>query len=353
VAPTAAAGAQRVPSGFFGVTVEGPMLRPETDVVGEFGRMTKAGVESIVTELNWAALQPARDAAPDFARIDRTVLAAAQRGMRVLPVVVFAPSWAAVDPAQIASPPRNAPYAAFLRKAIARFGPRGALWAAHPEVRRLPIRDWQVWNEPSHEGFWSIQPFARRYVSLLRAARKAIKDADPGARVVLAGLVYDSWAQLRALYTEGAAGQFDVLSLHPYTRKLSNVLVALRRNRRVLNRHRDRDVPIVVTELSWPSALGQADSRYGYEVTEHDQARRVAAALPALAAQRTALGLESVAWFSWLSDDASPDYPFDYAGLRTTGGGTARDKPALAAYRRTALKLEGCARKGATIARCG
>ncbi|MCW2992285.1 MAG: endo,4-beta-xylanase [Solirubrobacterales bacterium] len=329
------------------------MLRPGTDLQGEFGRMTRAGVESVVTELNWAAAQPAKAAAPDFARSDGIVLAAARRGMRVLPVVVFAPAWAAVDPSQVASPPRNAPYAAFLRAAIARYGPRGSLWTEHPAVRRVPIRSWQVWNEPSHEGFWTIQPFAARYVSLLRAAHRAIKGADPGARVVLAGLVYDSWTQLQRLYAKGAHGWFDVLSLHPYTRKLSDVLVALRRNRRVLDRHRDRDIPIIATELSWPSAVGHTDSRYGYEVTEREQARRVAAALPRLAAARRTLRLESVTWFSWLSDDVSPHYPFDYAGLRTTGGGTPRDKPALAAYRTAALRLEGCGRKGATIARCG
>src|SRR5205085_8385259 len=109
------------------------------------------------------------------------------------------------------------PYADFLTAAIGRYGPKGTLWAEHPEVARRPIRDWQVWNEPSHEGFWSIQPFAERYVSLLRAARTAIKSADPGGRVVLAGLVYDSWTQLGLLYKAGARGLFDVLSLHPYT----------------------------------------------------------------------------------------------------------------------------------------
>lgn len=330
------------------------MLRPETDVQDEFGRMTKAGVESVVTELNWAVTQPLADAPPDFARTDRTVLAAATRGMRVLPVVVFAPSWASVDPAQVASPPRNAPYAAFLRAAIERYGPRGTLWAEHPDVPRVPIRSWQVWNEPSHEGFWSIQPFARRYLALLRAASKAIRGADSGARVVLAGLVYKSWRQLDLLYSYGARGLFDVLSLHPYTRELHNVVVVLRRNRRALDDHGDRRVPIIVTELSWPSAVGRTDSRYGYEVTERGQARRVAEALPRLAAERRRLKLESVAWFSWLSDDASPDYPFDYAGLRTTaGGGMPRDKPALAAYRKTALRLERCRAKGATIKRCG
>ena len=77
----------------------------------------------------------------------------------------------------------------------------------------------------------------------------------------VAGLVYDSWTQLAKLYRAGAKGLFDALSLHPYTRELRNVVEVLRRNRAVLDYHRDQDVPILITELSWPSSVGKADSR--------------------------------------------------------------------------------------------
>jgi hypothetical protein len=272
--------------------------------------------------------------------------------MPVLAVPVFAPPWAAVDPSNPASPPKAKPFAAYLEAAVERYGPRGSLWAEHPEVPRVPIRDWQIWNEPSHAGFWSEQPFAERYVAVLRAARRAIRGADRGARIVLAGLVYDSWTQLELLYRAGAKGLFDVLSLHPYTRKLSNVIEVLRRNRTMLDHHRDTDIPIVVTELSWPSSVGKADSRYGYEVTEKGQAAHLREALPRLAQVRTKLRLERVYWYSWLSADADKEYPFDYAGLRKITPDGIRSKPALAEYRKAALRLEGCERKRATARRC-
>jgi hypothetical protein len=273
--------------------------------------------------------------------------------MPVLAIPVFAPPWAAADPANEASPPNPGPFAAYLRAAIGRYGPKGTLWTEHPHVPKVPVRDWQVWNEPSHEGFWSIQPFPKRYVRVLRAARKAIKGADPGARVVLAGLVYDSWTQLGKLYRAGAKGLFDVVSLHPYTRELANVIKVLRRARAALDRHGDRRMPILITELSWPSSVGKADSRYGYEVTEKGQADHLREALPKLAKLRRSLRIERVFWFSWLSRDADPVYPFDYAGLRAVTPGGARSKPALAEYRRAALRLEGCKRKGTTAKRCG
>lgn len=339
VAASAAPAAAAVPRDFVGVAVTGPMFLPEVDTETEFALMQRSGVGSIVTEFNWAVEQPAADAPPDFARTDRIVLAAARRRMTVLPVALYAPPWAAVDPASAASPPKPGPYAAYLTAAIGRYGPQGSLWDEHPDVPRVPVRDWQVWNEPSHEGFWSMQPATRRYVALLRASARAIRAADPGARVVLAGLVYKSWKQLEQLYDAGAKGLFDVLSLHPYTRRLQNVIVIMRRNRRVLDDHGDRRIPIMATEISWPSAKGRTQSDYGYEVTEAQQAREVTRALPRLAEERGRLKLERFFWFSWLSEDADPFYPFDYAGLRRMTPDGPRDKPARAAFARAALKL--------------
>src|SRR4051794_3980824 len=341
-----ACASRQVPRGFFGVSASGVLFYPWIDVANEFSRMDSAGAESVITEFAWSVEQQQEDKPPDFSRTDPIVLEAARHRLPILAIVVFAPPWGSVDPNNAASPPKPKPYAAFLRAAIARYGPHGTFWKQHPEVRRDPVRDWQVWNEPSHAGFWSIQPFAHRYVQLLRAAHKAIKHADPGARVILAGLVYDSWNQLEKLYAAGAHGLFDAVSLHPYTLELKNVIEVIRRDRKVLNAHHEGDMPILVTELSWPSSIGHTNSRYGYEVTEQGQADKLRAALPRLAALRRTLGIERVYWYSWLTPDSDPVYPFDYAGLRKLTPNGPVDKPALAAYRDEALRLEGRRRSG-------
>src|SRR3954453_19895231 len=117
-----------VPKGFLGVSASGVMFDPATDLAGEFARMSSIGVESVITEFAWSVEQPSADAPPDFARTDAIVLAAARRRLPVTAIVVFAPPWAAVDPSNAASPPKPRPYAAYLRAAIARYGPRGSLW---------------------------------------------------------------------------------------------------------------------------------------------------------------------------------------------------------------------------------
>lgn len=351
VAPTAGA-AQRVPFGFFGVSVEGALFHSDVNQAREFGLMTRVGAEAITTEVNWNFLQPHEDQPPNLHRVDRVVLNAARRGMSVLADVLYAPKWASVDPRNPASPPKPGDYAGFLRALILRYGPNGSLWAQHPEVTPIPVRDWQVWNEPPSKGFWSIQPFAKRYVELLRYARFAIKYTDPGARVVLAGLTFKSWEDIGKIYAAGGKGLFDAISLHPYTVKPSNVKYIVKLVRRVMNKHGDSRIPTLITELSWPSAKGKTHDRFGYEVTEAQQARKLSQVLPMLAAARKRLHIERVFWFSWLSKDTG-HFTFDYSGLRTISGQTIHDKPALAAYRKGVLALEGCKRKGKTVARCG
>jgi hypothetical protein len=348
----AAGAAQRVPPGFFGMSVDGAMFRHDIDQAAEFGRMTRVGVESIITEVNWNFLQPHEDQPPDFTRTDRVVLNAARRGMRVMADVLYAPGWAAVDPGNGASPPDPGKYAGFLRTLIQRYGPAGAFWGSHPEVRALPIRDWQVWNEPPSKGFWSRQPFQKDYVELLKAARFGIKVTDPGARVVLAGLTWRSWEDIEKIYKAGGQGLFDAVSLHPYTARPANVKYIVKLVRRRMARHGDAKLPVLITELSWPSGKGRSTDDFGYEVTPAQQAVRLAQVLPMLAEARKRLRIQRVYWFSWLSTDHGKA-TFDYSGLRTIRGAKIRDKPALEAYREGVLALEGCKKKGRTVARCG
>lgn len=352
LATPSAGAAPRVPQGFFGMSVDGAMFRTDLDQRREFGVMTRAGVESVITEVNWNFLQPRKDVPPDFTRIDRVVLNAARRGMRVTANVLYTPAWAAVDPGNGASPPRPAEYAYFLIQLVQRYGPRGRFWAEHPEVAPRYVRDWQIWNEPPSKGFWSLQPFQKRYVALLKAARFGIKYADPGARVVLAGLTWRSWEDIAKIYKAGGQGLFDAVSLHPYTRRPVDVLAIVRAVRRVMAANGDAKLPVLITELSWPTGKGRSQEDFGYEVTPAEQAERIAEILPLLAGARKRLRIERVYWFSWLSSDRGRA-TFDYAGLRTITGTKTRDKPGLAAYRKTVLALEGCRRKGRTVARCG
>jgi hypothetical protein len=363
--PAAAPAAAPVPASFFGVVAEPDLLADRALAAGgsslatEVRAMSNAGVGSVRMSFFWARIQPYRtwDDVPEaeraaftdvdgrpyhLAETDRLLAAAAERRIQVMPVLLFAPAWAQRQPGEFASPPKDpADYAAFAKVLVERYGPGGSFWAANPQLPKRPVRDWQLWNEPTMPGFWLDQPFAKHYVALLKATRPALRSVDPGARVVLAGLVYNSPAALRAIYKAGGRKHFDVAAIHPFTLQVAGVGLLIERARRMMESYGDRRKPLLVTELSWPSARGKVKFPYGYETTEKGQAARVSAALPYLARRRRELGIERVYWYTWLTRETDPAYPFDYAGLRRLEDGRVVAKPALAAYRRTALALQG------------
>jgi hypothetical protein len=367
----AAAAAPPVPFGFLGVNAGGGTLLEQADLDVEFDTMVGAGVQSVRQPFQWDVAQPyatwadvPRDRVPqfrdeagvptDWGFIDRQVAAAARRRMAVLAVVQGAPDWAARYPRQFSSPPRDPQqFARWMATVARRYGPAGTFWAEHPELPHAPVRDWQVWNEPSLVLFWSDRPWAPGYVDLLRASRDAVRGVDPGARIVLAGFPNDSWNAVRKIYEAGGAGLFDAMAVHPFTAYPEGVVTIVRKVRRVMAKHGDARKPVMVTETAWTSSQGQTSSKDPWQVTDRGQARRVRQILEMLAAVRRPLGVERVYWFTWMTADSDAGYSFDYAGLRRLRPGRSPEsKPALMAYSRTALELSGCHRKTARADRC-
>jgi hypothetical protein len=276
-----------------------------------------------------------------FAKTDQVVASAARAHIVLLPMVLGAPSWAARHPRRYNSPPANErAYAAFLRALIGRYGPDGSFWQEHPNVPKLPLRDWQLWNEPDHLHYWSAQPYTRDYVRLARVARTAIKDADPGARVVMAGFADRLWDSIAEVYRAGGKGVFDVVAIHPYTFEPRNVLRGVRYARRALRRAGDGKRPLWLTEVTWSSGRTPGRTPSPFETTPSDQAARLARVYPLLLRNRGDLGVQRIYWESWLTTDRDHDNPFNFSGLRALEpDGTVRPKPAFAAFRRVALRL--------------
>jgi hypothetical protein len=336
--PAAAA----VPRSFFGVMSDGPVFAPTVDMGAELALMRSSGVGSTRIAVDWRTIEPARGA-PDFTGLDAFVAAAAQHRIDVLPVVLGAPGWAARDPAVPSSPPRDpVEYAGFLTTLIQRYGPSGVFWQSHPELQPRPVRRWQIWNEPDLGKYWAQKDWAPGYVRLLRAARKAVKAADRSAQVVLAGLTNSSWLDLRRVYHAGGGRLFDLAAVHPFSRRVANVLKIVALVRAEMRRHGDARKPLVLSEVSWSSGLGHSTFNYGWEMTEAGQAASLSRALLGLAARRRPDHIAAVYWYTWLSPAIGGGDSFAYSGLRRLdAAGRPVSKPALAAYRAVARKLEG------------
>jgi hypothetical protein len=352
-----------VPAGFVGVNLDGPPLTPGDNVPLEpqFRLMTRSRVESVRVRFSWASAQPyaswsevpanqagqfvsgAGGIPTSFAATDQIVQLAATHGMSVLPIVIYVPSWDAAPGAGsgLARPRDDRPYGQYVTTLIGRYGPHGSFWNQHPGIPKRPIRMWEIWNEPDIVGNWPTQPFAHSYVALLRVAHAAVKRADPHALVVLAGVPDFSWQLLDSIYrVRGARRLFDVVDVHPYTKRPAGVIEILRHVRAVLKRHRNPGRPIIAGETGWPSSLGQTPRIFDFETTEAGQARRLAALLPLLAANRRRLGLLGFYWYTWMGDEYSGAFPFNFSGLLAFRNGNVSAKPGLSAFRTAALALE-------------
>jgi hypothetical protein len=257
--------------------------------------------------------------------------------------VLRTPAWAARHPDRENSPPAGAAaYARFMRVLIGRYGPDGSFWEEHSDLPKRPIRAWQLWNEPDHLHYWSDQPYQRDYVRLARAARDAIKDEDPGARVVMAGFADRSWDSVASVYDAGAKGVFDVVAIHPYTFEVRNVLRIVEFVRRTLRQAGDANRPMWLTEITWSSGKRPGHESRPFETTEPDQAARLGEALPLLIRERRRLGVERIFWENWISMDSNYANPFDFSGLRVLRpDGSVREKPAFAVFKRIALEQGG------------
>jgi hypothetical protein len=353
----AAPAAARAPEGFVGTMLDGPVALFERDrLAHELDVMRASGVETVRVVWSWRDTQPyvSWEAVPEaerprfrdvgslplsVGRLDALVELAARRGLRVFPVTVYTPVWNVRSIGVPGSPPRAmAPYAAFLRALVGRYGSRGTFWREHPELPRLPVRWWQLWNEPHLSGFWTAPRWWTGYASLLRAGARAVHRADPRAKVVMAGLTTDRlplWERLDQLLAEGLGPEVDMVAAHVFSARPRNVIRALRRVRATLRAYGLGRTPIALTEWSWPSSRGRAP----WETTPRGQARRVAETLRLLGRARSRLRVRTAIHYTWAGRERGSGWA-PWAGLRRVEtGGRVVSKPALAAFRRAARSL--------------
>jgi polysaccharide biosynthesis protein PslG len=373
-AAPAQAAKRKVPFGFFGTVfstgqAEG-LSQPALDA--QMARMARSGVEVIRYSVAWYGVEP-QPGAYDFAGLDRLVAAAARRHIEVMPTVTGSPRWASSrsdrDDYYLYAPRDPQTYANFLRTLVGRYGPRGRFWATSG-TPKLPIRNWQFWNEPGADFFWATQPWAPAYVRMIKPAYRAVHAADPGATTLLGGLVGvgqgTPWGQLGALYRAGAKGYFDVVPAHYYSaassaRETTDQTVELiRRMRAQMRTAGDKRRQIWFTEMTWTAAEGRIprSDLLGFETTPKGQAARLKSVFTRLARDRRKLNVGQVLWFEWATSYSSALAPgafgrvsFQFAGLNRIAGANITPMPVLDTYTRIAARFEGC-RKTADARRC-
>jgi hypothetical protein len=332
LAPTAAtATPTTMPRGFIGISPQGATTGSDYEL------MQLAGIESVRLPMDWALIEP--DAAeledPDWSSFDVQVERAAEHGITVFPFLWGTPEW--VSPYASEEPVESAwqryAWTTFLREAVDRYGPHGEFWRENPNLPRLPIRKWELWNEENIVTF-SRRPDPARFASLIRISGRVLHHADPGSKLIVGGFFgrplqvppnVPSGAFLSGLYRARRVKPFfDGVALHPYVAQAGAMRPLIVNLRRIMRVHNDAQTPLYVTELGWGSA--SYESRW--ERGPRGQARELDRAFAMLDDNRWRWDIGGIWWFSWV--DASGACQFcDSAGLLTE----AREaKPAWYAF---------------------
>ena len=300
----------------------------------DFAKMRSTGVDVLRVFIVFPDVKPVPPVANyDFSGLDKLIGDAARQRIRALPFIVGAPSWV---PHGSQDPPKA--WSEFVAAAVARYGSDGTFWSDHPQIPRVPVKAWQIWNEQNSRAFYFSKPSPRSYAHLLRAASMAIRSQDPKAEVVLGGmaeLAGSSKAKtgtkyLRALYRiNGIKRYFDAIAVHAYAKEASVAVDQVGRFRREMLRAHDRNAGVWVTEIGWSSATRGSPLAVG----RSGQASRLRESFGQLAREKGRLGLRGIVWYSWAD---SGETICDWCAKSGLLSGGDRPKPAWRQYRRFA-----------------
>jgi Glycosyl hydrolase catalytic core len=299
----------------------------------DIAKMQNGGVEQFRFGFNWPSIQQSQGSCDpvqgagtcDWSETDQLVGGLAAKGIPALPVLFGTPHWIShnqVKPPLGSAGQRDA-WQSFLKAAVKRYGPGGTYWTDIPDPLGLmpptpgpyhtqfgpnapvtPIRAWQIWNEPNGIPFWAPRPSAKQYAKLLGLSRQAIASADPGADIILAGLVgygkIRAWNFLDQLYRAHAKPDFDAAALHPYARNLNQLRNEVVLYRAAMKQHRDPHTPLWITELGWGSA-----NRGGHYNRGLSGQKRILSQSFKMLVHHSAWRINHLFWFDWRDPGSS------------------------------------------------
>lgn len=315
--------------------------------------LRRAGVSHVRENVSWGKIEPL----PGVFRweeTDRWVAAAARGRLEIIALVGGPPGWA--TSAWNVAPVRGAPladFSRFVRRLVARYGSTGSFWRVNPNLPRVPITLYDIWNEPWVSRFWSRDfPDPAGYARMFKAVVQAARPADPRSRFLLEAdtrVIETGWPWrpfLSAMFDAVPdLGKYaDGVSVHPYQgdggspracsrpepsrgierdwRTTVSEFCRLTDIRRILDSRGAGATGIWVTEIGWSTSRAERSG-----VSEAEQADRVAEVFELL---RADAGLvEGVAWYEYQGPEADPARADQFLGLVRPDG---TPKPAWRAF---------------------
>jgi hypothetical protein len=185
--------------------------------------------------------------------------------------------------------------------------------AANPGVAAQPFDAYQILNEQNSPSYYEPKPSVKDYAEVLDISHDAISSIDPSADIVLGGMfgtpgrrqaIY-SWKYLKKLYKKGAAKNFDVVALHPYSPNLKGIEAQIELVRKEMKKAGDARTPIWITELGWGSA---GAGSHELIKSESGQRKMLQKSFKLVNSKKGKWKIRRLMWFTW-RDTGKPSDP--------------------------------------------
>jgi len=281
----------------YGINAGGAFFgAPHDQWPGRLAMLRDAGVRMLRMDASWSGMEPTPPlpGAGHVYRFDGTdarVVAMARAGIRPLLMLGYGTPWATPGGEIFTTPSDPANYAAFARAVAQRYAAGSPFWARAGVARPAGGVAYEIWNEPNAQMFLRNQgDAAERFADMLLVGQRAIREVDPGARVITGALVvYQASAFIERVVARQPALREEIRAVgwHPYERTAEAALAATQRFRRSLDRVGLGKASLDVTEFGW-GANEMAEPQRSIEVEKvldglRDPALRVATIMPYVA----------------------------------------------------------------------
>lgn len=176
------------------------------EVEKDFALFRELGVTTWRGSFGWDDYEPS-PGHYDFEWLHRFAALAARYGITLRPYLAYTPEWAAgggADKDAWNDPPRDpTDWERFVRTLVTEM--RG----------HRNVASYEIYNEENVAQWWDGS--AARYNDVFQRAAKAVKAADPRAKVLLGGMVYPDEAWIEHVCGEGQSGSLiDIVPFHAY-----------------------------------------------------------------------------------------------------------------------------------------
>ncbi|MCW1930246.1 MAG: cellulase family glycosylhydrolase [Candidatus Kerfeldbacteria bacterium] len=188
--------AQTISADTFGANIHLMQRVPQSEWESVLATAKAHGIMSAREEFSWNTIEPSDD---DFewSIPDAAIDAYTEAGIVVDGLLTYSSVWAASSEHDV--PDLNA-WQEYVSAVATRYAGK--------------VEAWEIWNEPNHQNFFTGDSVD--YVYMVQAARDAIREADPSAKIILGGLAGADTSFLREVLPHLNSESIDAIAIHPY-----------------------------------------------------------------------------------------------------------------------------------------